>query len=223
MFHNQGVIPLRIGLGQQSQGIGQGFLIAGAPGRNRQDKTVISDTFGSHPPGLKRGFVFQPHGHFSQRRGALEKRGIRAKRHLVGRQAVRIIAHLEHGHIGIIESLEQALIHLVQNAIDASKPGVPVMVDQRREQGSVIIEVADSGAGMSPEFIRTHLFKPFHSSKPGGFGIGAFEARELIRAMGGRLDVESREGLGTRFRIRLPTGEAAQLMRAINDSRTHAA
>jgi len=121
------------------------------------------------------------------------------------------------------EALEQALIHLVQNAIDASKPGVPVMVDQRREQGSVIIEVADSGAGMSPEFIRTHLFKPFHSSKPGGFGIGAFEARELIRAMGGRLDVESREGLGTRFRIRLPTGEAAQLMRAINDSRTHAA
>ncbi len=57
---------------------------------------------------------------------------------------------------------------------------------------------------MSPEFIRTRLFKPFHSSKPGGFGIGAFEARELVRGMGGSLDVESREGLGTRFLVRLP-------------------
>ena len=62
----------------------------------------------------------------------------------------------------------------------------------------------DSGVGMSPEFVRSHLFKPFHSSKPGGFGIGAFEARETIRAMGGNLEVESREGLGTRFLVRLP-------------------
>ena len=53
-----------------------------------------------------------------------------------------------------------------------------------------MIEVVDSGGGMSPEFVRTRLFKPFVSSKPGGFGIGAFEARELIRAMGGRLEVE---------------------------------
>ena len=52
---------------------------------------------------------------------------------------------------------------------------------------------------MSPDFIRTKLFKPFVSTKQGGFGIGAFEARELVRAMRGRLDVESREGLGSRF------------------------
>ena len=43
---------------------------------------------------------------------------------------------------------------------------------------------------MSPEFVRDGLFKPFVSSKAGGFGIGAFEAREMVRAMGGRLDVE---------------------------------
>jgi signal transduction histidine kinase len=56
---------------------------------------------------------------------------------------------------------------------------------------------------MSAEFVRTRLFKPFHSSKPSGFGIGAFEARELVRAMGGQLRVESREGLGTRFLVSL--------------------
>ena len=76
---------------------------------------------------------------------------------------------------------------------------------------------------MSPEFIRTRLFKPFHSSKPGGFGIGAFEARELIRAMGGRLDVESREDLGTRFRIQLPLAVAAGALRPTQSHKTKVA
>ncbi|MEH6722150.1 MAG: ATP-binding protein, partial [Qipengyuania sp.] len=65
---------------------------------------------------------------------------------------------------------------------------------------------------MSPQFLRNGLFKPFVSSKPGGFGIGAFEARELIRSMGGRLDVESREGLGTRFTISLPLKSATTII-----------
>ncbi|HYD25540.1 MAG TPA: XrtA/PEP-CTERM system histidine kinase PrsK [Croceibacterium sp.] len=107
------------------------------------------------------------------------------------------------------ECLEQALVHLVQNAIEASVKATPVFLDLRQEPTQAVIEVVDSGGGMSPEFVRARLFKPFHSSKPGGFGIGAFEARELIRGMGGRLDVESREGLGTRFLIRLPLANAA--------------
>ncbi|MXO58727.1 PEP-CTERM system histidine kinase PrsK [Altererythrobacter salegens] len=102
------------------------------------------------------------------------------------------------------EALDQALVHLVQNAVDASKDETAVVLDARAEGTEIVIEVSDSGCGMSPEFVRTRLFKPFHSSKPGGFGIGAHEARVTIRAMGGKLDVESREGLGTRFVIRLP-------------------
>lgn len=102
------------------------------------------------------------------------------------------------------EGLEHALMHLVQNAIEAS-PGVnPVFLDVRVEGSQAIVAIVDSGCGMSPEFVRNRLFKPFHSSKTGGFGIGAFEARELVRGMGGRLEVESREGLGTRFLLRLP-------------------
>ncbi len=101
------------------------------------------------------------------------------------------------------EGLEQALAHLVQNAIEASGEDRPVFLDVRIEGPQAVIEVVDSGSGMSPEFVRMRLFKPFHSSKPGGFGIGAFEARELIRAMGGKLDVESKEGLGTRFLVGL--------------------
>ena len=56
---------------------------------------------------------------------------------------------------------------------------------------------------MSPGFVREELFRPFASSKPAGFGIGAFEARQLIESFGGRLEVESREGSGTTFRIHL--------------------
>lgn len=110
------------------------------------------------------------------------------------------------------EALEQALIHLVQNAIDASEPDSPVFLDVSADGLKGSIEVVDSGRGMNPEFVRAGLFKPFVSSKTGGFGIGAFEARELVKAMGGRIAVESREGLGTRFAVFLPLAEAARLL-----------
>jgi putative PEP-CTERM system histidine kinase len=113
------------------------------------------------------------------------------------------------------EALEQAIVHLVQNAVEASDENQPVLLQARRESSEVVIEVTDSGPGMMPEFVRSRLFKPFHSSKPGGFGIGAFEAREIVRAMGGRLEVESHEGLGSRFSIRLPLAEAAELIRTM--------
>jgi signal transduction histidine kinase len=107
------------------------------------------------------------------------------------------------------ERLEQALAHLVQNAVDASAPGEPVRICYGERGGEAAIEVIDSGPGMSAEFIRTRLFQPFASTKESGFGIGAFEARTLIAGMGGRLEVESREGEGTRFVILLPGAEAA--------------
>jgi putative PEP-CTERM system histidine kinase len=121
------------------------------------------------------------------------------------------------------EGLEQALLHLLQNAVDASSQATPVFIAVRSEPAHAIVEVTDSGCGMSPEFVRNHLFRPFQSSKPGGFGIGAYEARELIRRMGGGLEVESREGLGTRFSLRFPHFEAAQIMRSIQSRGTAAA
>ncbi len=114
--------------------------------------------------------------------------------------------------MGNREALEQALIHLVQNAVDASPATMPVFLDVTSEGLHGVIDVVDSGAGMSPEFIRTGLFKPFISSKSGGFGIGAFEARELVKAMGGRIGVESRLGLGTRFSVVLPLADAVRLL-----------
>jgi putative PEP-CTERM system histidine kinase len=105
--------------------------------------------------------------------------------------------------------LAQALMHLVQNAIDASTPAAAVTLRYARRGGEAAIEVEDSGRGMSAEFIRTRLFQAFASTKANGFGVGAFEAKGLVAAMGGRLEVESREGAGTRFTIFLPLAETA--------------
>lgn len=110
------------------------------------------------------------------------------------------------------DALDQALVHLIQNAIDASDANSSVMLEVYSDGVSGKATVIDNGRGMSPQFLRNGLFKPFVSSKPGGFGIGAFEARELIRSMGGRLDVESREGLGTRFTISLPLKSATTII-----------
>ena len=110
--------------------------------------------------------------------------------------------------------LEQLLGHLVQNAIEASDPAEPVTIAILTQGARVAIDVIDKGCGMTPAFVREKLFKPFVSSKPGGFGIGAFEALQLAQAMGGTLEVTSREGEGTRFRVTLATARQASLEQA---------
>ena len=106
--------------------------------------------------------------------------------------------------------LEQMLCHLVQNAIEASAPDAPVEIVVATHAGAVTIDVIDTGCGMSPAFVRDELFRPFASSKAGGFGIGAYEARQLVMAMGGSIEVTSEEGAGTRFRLTLPAAVAME-------------
>ena len=96
------------------------------------------------------------------------------------------------------------IVNAIQNAIDASAPAEPLTVRMDQQGVQISVEIIDRGCGMSAEFIRSQLFKPFASSKEGGFGIGAFEARTLAAAMNGRLEVESREGEGSRFTLILP-------------------
>ena len=104
-------------------------------------------------------------------------------------------------------ALEQAVGHILQNAVEASPANEPVLVRAGRREDCVEISITDKGAGMDGDFIRNRLFQPFASTKPAGFGIGSFEARSLIAAMGGRLAVDSRPGQGSCFTILLPTAE----------------
>jgi putative PEP-CTERM system histidine kinase len=121
---------------------------------------------------------------------------------------VRLLGDASLGALVDAAALEQAVAHLLQNAFDASS-GTAVTVRVDRDGDSVTIAIADKGVGMDGDFIRNRLFQPFASTKSGGFGIGAFEARSLITAMGGQLNVDSRPGAGTTFTISLPAAESA--------------
>lgn len=102
------------------------------------------------------------------------------------------------------ERLTRAIGHLLQNALEATPPDGKVTLRAYAAAGQAVIEVADTGSGMDEEFVRTRLFQPFDSTKGAGMGIGAYECRETIRALGGQMDVESAPGSGTRFRVCLP-------------------
>jgi signal transduction histidine kinase len=115
-------------------------------------------------------------------------------------------ADLASGMLAVADSarLETIITHLVQNAIEATPDGAPVKITCRPQGTDIAIFITDSGVGMSESFMSTHLFKPFESTKEGGFGIGAYEARALAASMGGQLRVDSREGKGTTFTLLLP-------------------
>ena len=108
------------------------------------------------------------------------------------------------------DKLQSALTHLVQNALDASPAGRPVVLRTRRRGRQFLIDVVDRGIGMDEAFVRNELFRPFRSTKSGGYGIGAYQTRELIRMAGGELEVVSRPGAGTTMRIILPLAESGE-------------
>ena len=103
------------------------------------------------------------------------------------------------------DRLERVLGHLIQNASEAgdNKDG-RILIRTGREEGQAVIEITDNGHGMSEDFIREQLFRPFSSTKAGGMGIGAFESREYIRELSGSIDVVSKPLAGTTFIVRLP-------------------
>jgi signal transduction histidine kinase len=67
-----------------------------------------------------------------------------------------------------------------------------------------MVVVSDTGAGMSQEFIRTQLFRPFNSTKRSGMGIGAYESFQYIKELGGSIDVKSEVGQGTEVTLLVP-------------------
>jgi hypothetical protein len=102
------------------------------------------------------------------------------------------------------DRLERVVGHLLQNAVEATPPGGSVRLAARRDGRHAVVEVIDTGRGMSREFVETKLFRPFTSTKEHGMGIGAFESRDYVREIGGTLAVASTEGRGTTFTLRLP-------------------
>jgi len=133
--------------------------------------------------------------------------GIRAR----GQGAVELDLDLGVSVIGHQDRLERVVGHLVQNAFDAvgDNPWVRIRVFRSDDEG--VVEIADNGVGMTPEFVRERLFRPFQSTKKLGMGIGAYESMQYISTLGGRITVESEPGRGTTVCVWLPLAVGPQL------------
>jgi putative PEP-CTERM system histidine kinase len=102
------------------------------------------------------------------------------------------------------DAFDAIAAHLLDNATEASAEADAVEAELRLEPHRVVLDIIDRGAGMAPEFVRDELFRPLRSTKSGGHGIGAYQARELLRDAGGDLLVISQPGAGTTMRVILP-------------------
>ncbi len=103
------------------------------------------------------------------------------------------------------DRLATVLGHVIRNAQDAAQTHGHVTLRVKRAGGDAVIEIEDDGAGMDEDFIRNLLFKPFFTTKASkGMGIGAYQAREYVRSLGGGMSVRSTPNQGTVFTIRLP-------------------
>lgn len=112
--------------------------------------------------------------------------------------------------IGHDDRLEHVIGHLVQNALDATSGGGSVSVVLARDDRHATIEIADTGVGMSPEFIRDRLFKPFETTKASGMGIGVYESWQYVSGLGGQILIDSTPGSGTLVRVLLPLAEGVE-------------
>lgn len=105
------------------------------------------------------------------------------------------------------ERLERIIGHMVQNAFDATDSTDRVWLKLDRMSGQAMIEVGDTGLGMTQEFVRDRLFKPFQTTKKAGMGIGAYESFQYVQELGGRITVDSHVNKGTIVTMLLPLFE----------------
>jgi putative PEP-CTERM system histidine kinase len=109
------------------------------------------------------------------------------------------------------ERLQRVIGHIVQNALDATETrGHLVRVATHRFGSHARLQVEDNGEGMSEEFIKTRLFKPFQTTKDAGMGIGVYESAQYIEELGGKMSVESQPGRGTVVTLLLPLFDHGQ-------------
>ncbi|RMG28119.1 MAG: PEP-CTERM system histidine kinase PrsK [Gammaproteobacteria bacterium] len=122
------------------------------------------------------------------------------------------------------DRLAAVIGHVVRNAQDATPDDGRIVMRLFKQGGEAVIEVQDTGCGMTEEFIRERLFRPFDTTKgTAGMGVGAHEVREFVESLGGRVEVLSRVGEGTTFRIRLPVSDEREnrvQLQVVDGSRT---
>lgn len=104
------------------------------------------------------------------------------------------------------ELFRQALLNLILNALHAMPSGGELILTTRPEDGWVVLEVVDTGCGIAQE-LQPKVFDAFFSTRPGGSGLGLPTTRKIVLAHGGAISLESEQGKGSKFTIRLPRHE----------------
>lgn len=103
--------------------------------------------------------------------------------------------------------LQQIILNLTKNGVQAMPDGGTLAVRSRREARALVLEVEDTGIGIS-EQDQHHLFDPFFTNRPDGSGLGLWITFRLVQRMGGSIQVDSAPGRGSRFEVRLPLTDA---------------
>ncbi|HZI31927.1 MAG TPA: ATP-binding protein, partial [Candidatus Binatia bacterium] len=102
------------------------------------------------------------------------------------------------------DQILKVFTNLIFNAREAVAQNGRIHLQTRRENGHAVFSVSDTGCGMSQEFIRHSLFRPFQSTKKSGLGVGLFQSKMIVEAHHGRIEVESEPSRGATFRVYLP-------------------
>jgi signal transduction histidine kinase len=127
---------------------------------------------------------------------------------LAAHERIRFVREI--GPVGDIAGDRDALLRVVENlltnAIEAIEGTGTVTVRLSGQSGQAVLSVTDTGGGMSEEFRQRFLFSPFRSTKKAGWGIGLYQTKQVIERHSGEISVESVEGHGTTFTVRLPLG-----------------
>jgi signal transduction histidine kinase len=109
--------------------------------------------------------------------------------------------------------LTDAVKSLIENALEAVPPEGRVLVrtfrDDTAKRPRVVVEIIDNGAGMTPEFVRDRLLKPFQTTKPDGVGLGLATASQIVHLHDGKFAVLTQPGGGTVVRVVFPAVASA--------------
>lgn len=188
-------------------------MIAVNAGRHRDKPEFLDDAFDSVATASRdiRRLLQQ----LRNRRVGEEKRVLVDVRELLDTAAARLsggkpVPEVQPGQDGCQvvadrQRLENVLVHLIENAQQATAAEGYVRIALHSDACSCKVEIVDNGHGMEKEFIRDRLFRPFDTTKGNaGMGIGVYESREFMRSFGGDIHVQSRPGEGTRIELEFP-------------------
>ena len=115
------------------------------------------------------------------------------------------------------DQIKQALFNLLKNSFQAmSAEGGNIQISSRKSEYEITLEISDDGPGISAEVMGA-LFEPFRTTKAEGTGLGLLIVRRIVREHGGEIEMDSREGEGTRVTLFFPIGERPARMLGVAD------